>query len=314
MRRVIARRLVASVFSLLIASFLIFALPRIVSDPLDMFAKPDGYGISTETREYLTESLGLDRPLVVQYWIWLRNTLTGQLGRSVDNNRLVTTIIGEKVGATVQLGIVAWIFATLVGVPLGVVSAIRRGSTVDYLARGFALVGQAAPAFWIAILGILLFSVKFGLLPVATRGAGLPFTEQWMYYVLPTIVLGWHPAAAYTRITRSAMLEILDSEFVVLARAKGVSNSMVIWKHAFRNSLIQPLTLSALILAGFITGTVIVESVFSWPGLGRLAIDAVFDNDFPILTAVVLLFMVAYVGMNMLADFLMLLIDPRVRL
>jgi len=314
MRRVIARRLVASVFSLLIASFLIFALPRIVSDPLDMFAKPDGYGISTETREYLTKSLGLDRPLVVQYWIWLRNTLTGQLGRSVDNNRLVTTIIGEKVGATVQLGIVAWIFATLVGVPLGVVSAIRRGSTVDYLARGFALVGQAAPAFWIAILGILLFSVKFGLLPVATRGAGLPFTEQWTYYVLPTIVLGWHPAAAYTRITRSAMLEILDSEFVVLARAKGVSNSMVIWKHAFRNALIQPLTLSALILAGFITGTVIVESVFSWPGLGRLAIDAVFDNDFPILTAVVLLFMVAYVGMNMLADFLMVLIDPRVRL
>ena len=110
------------------------------------------------------------------------------------------------------------------------------------------------------------------------------------------------------------MLEILDSEFVVLARAKGVSNSMVIWKHAFRNALIQPLTLSALILAGFITGTVIVESVFSWPGLGRLAIDAVFDNDFPILTAVVLLFMVAYVGMNMLADFLMVLIDPRVRL
>ncbi len=187
---------------------------------------------------------------------------------------------------------------------------MKRGSIWDYFGRGFALFGQALPVFWVGIMLILIFSVQLRWLPTGTLGES---GNSVKHFILPTITLGWIAAASYLRLVRSAMLEILDSEFIKLARAKGVSNFKVIWKHAFRNALIAPLTFSSLLLTAFITGAVVTESIFSIPGLGRLAVGAIFDNDFPVMVGVVLVFTFMYVTLNFLTDLLYAMIDPRIR-
>jgi peptide/nickel transport system permease protein len=238
----------------------------------------------------------------------------GDFGESIAAQRPVTKIIAERLPATLQLAMIAWILASIPGVGLGVLSAVKRGSMWDYFTRTLALIGQATPSFWLAILMILLVAVRLEWLPPATKAASTEsFMTQASYFVLPAMVLGFDPWATYLRLTRSSMLEVLDSEFVKLARAKGVSGKSVIWRHALRNALIQPLTVSALVLASFITGSVFVETVFAWPGIGRLAVQASLDNDFPVLAGVVLLFGSAYVFMNFIADVLYAVIDPRIR-
>ena len=213
-----------------------------------------------------------------------------------------------------QLAISAWIFAVITGVPLGVLSATRRGGAADYLGRAFALFGQALPQFWIGIMFIVVFAVTLDWLPAV--GRGYPEDSLWVqikHFILPTVTLGWLGSATYLRLTRSSMLEVLDSEFVKLARAKGVKGWKVVWKHALRNALIAPITYSSLFLASFITGATVVELVFAWPGIGRLALVAVVNNDFALLTGIVLFFAVAYIFFNFLADVLYGMIDPRIR-
>lgn len=295
--------------ALLGATMLVFGLSRAVGDPRDLYIQEGGYGTSPETRAVLEKQLNLDKPLPFQYGIWLGRVLRGDLGNSVFTRIPVTRQIRESAPRTLKLGLVSWAIATGMGIPLGVAAAITRGTAWDKLARGFALIGQAAPPFWVGIMGILLFSVKLRWLPAGTEGEGLAIRN----FVLPAITLGWLAAAGYMRITRSAMLEVLDSEFVKLARAKGVGGWKVVWKHAFRNALIPPLTVSALLLAGFITGAVVVETVFAWPGLGRLAVDAVSNNDYPLMTGTVLVFAVVYLVMNLLTDIAYAFIDPRIR-
>ena len=239
--------------------------------------------------------------------------LRGDLGDSVQQQRPVVTIVGEKWAATAQLAGIAWIFGTITGVPLGILSALKRGSLLDYSARGLALAGQSLPAFWIGLVGIWIFAVYLGWLPVFGKGHNLPFFEQAKHYILPVLVLGWGPMAGYMRITRSAMLEVLDSEYIKLARAKGVSNRMVVWKHALRNALIQPLTIAALLLAGFMDGAVLVEVIFAWPGVGRVAVEAVNQNDFMMITGTVFLFTFLYLFMSLVADLMYAVVDPRIR-
>jgi len=313
MRRFLIRRLIFAVLSVFGASIVVFGLAHAKEDPVNLFIRADGYALAPEQIQAMKEKWGFDKPLVVQYFMWAGNMLQGDLGRSVEQGRKVIDILTDRWGATIQLAIVAWTFGTLTGIPLGVLSALKRGTGWDYLARGLALFGQSLPAFWIGIVGILIFAVFLGWLPVATRGAGLPFFQQAKHYILPTLVLGWAPMAGYLRITRSAMLEVLDSEYVKLARAKGVSNSWVIWKHAFRNALIQPLTIAALLLAGYMDGAVLVEMVFAWPGVGRVAIEAVNQNDFMIMTGAVLMFTLLHTGMSFASDLIYTLIDPRIR-
>ena len=313
MRRFLARRLLFAILSLFGASIAVFGLAHAKEDPVNLFIREQSYGVSPEVLQAMKEKWGLDKPLIVQYFVWAGNVFHGDLGRSVETGRKVVDILKERWGATIQLAITAWIFGTLTGIPLGVLSALKRGTVWDYVARGLALFGQSLPAFWIGIVGILVFAVFLGWLPVATRGTGLPFLQQWKYYVLPTLVLGWAPMAGYLRITRSAMLEVLDSEYVKLARAKGVANNWVIWKHAFRNALIQPLTIAALLLAGYMDGAVLVEMVFAWPGVGRVAIEAVNQNDFMIMTGAVLLFTILHTGMSFVSDLVYTLVDPRIR-
>ena len=313
MARFLARRLLFTVISLLGATMMVFGLSHAKEDPSYVFFGPESYGITKEQIEFQKKKWGLDRPLVVQYGIWLRNVVTGDLGNSITTRRPVADLLLERAGPTFQLAIAAWIFGTVVGIPLGILSAVKRGTAWDYLGRGLALFGQALPSFWVAIVSILIFAVWLGLLPAATRGAGEPFFTQLKYFVLPTIVLGSAPLAGYLRITRSSMLEVLDSEYIKLAKAKGVNNRMVVWKHALRNALIQPLTVAALLLAGFLDGSVLVESVFAWPGLGQLAVQAVSTTDYPVLSAAVLFFAAIFLFMNILADITYALIDPRIR-
>ena len=310
MRRFIIRRTVFAVLTVLVATFLILAMSRLAGDPILLYAKPGGYGFTPEQEQILREKIGIDRAVPIQYVIWLGNALQGDLGRTILDEKPVSRIITERIPATLQLSLIAWIGATVIGVSLGVLSAVKRGSVWDYFGRGFALFGQALPAFWLGLVLILLFAVQWPVLPPAFRGDGVWDVKHW---ILPAITLGWGATAAYLRLTRSSMLEILDSEFIKLARAKGVGYGTVVWKHALRNALIQPLTASTLILTGFLTGSIVVEQIFVWPGMGLMAIESVNNNDFPVLQGITLMFTVMYVVFIFATDLLYAVIDPRIR-
>lgn len=310
MTRFIARRMVFAVLTVIVATFLILAMSRLAGDPILLYAKPGGYGFSPEQEAALRKKIGIDRAIPIQYAFWLGNTLKGDLGRTILDEKPVSRVITQRIPATVQLALIAWFGSTIIGVSLGVLSAVKRGSFWDYVGRGFALFGQALPSFWLGLVLILIFAVQLGWLPVGRRGDGIWDIKHW---ILPAITLGWGATAAYLRLTRSAMLEIMDSEFIKLARAKGVNYRTVVWKHALRNALIQPLTASTLILTGFLTGSIVVEQIFVWPGMGAMAITAVNNNDFPILQGVTLLFTVMYVLFIFATDLMYAVIDPRIR-
>ncbi len=309
MQRFIARRFIFALVSLIASTLIVLSLSRSVGDPLDLFAT-SGYGLTEEARELLRSDLGLDKPVVVQYALWFSSALTGDLGVTLIDRKPVGRIVFERFPATLHLGFMAWVLATAVGIPIGVLSAVRRGSVLDYFGRGVALFGQAVPQFWLGLVLVLIFGIWLGWLPVGLRGDGFWDVQHW---VLPTVTLGTAAMASYMRLTRNAMLEVLDSEFVKLARAKGVNNNSVIWKHAFKNALIQPLTASTLILTGFLTGSLLVERIFVWPGVGQMAIQAVNNNDFPLLLGAVFFFTVMYVAMTLVTDLLYAVIDPRIR-
>ena len=309
MRSFLARRVLYGIIAILGALLVIFVLSRLSGDPLDLYLDEYGGALAEETRERFRKELALDQPVVFQYVIWVGRYLRGHYGDSLIHQRPVITVVKERFWTSIQLGIIAWVFGTMLGVPLGIVSAVQRGRLLDYIARGIALIGQAAPVFWVGIMAILIFSGELEWLPSGTRGDGFAVRN----YILPSIVLGWLPAAAYLRLTRSSMLEVLESEYVKFARAKGVDSSFVIWKHAFRNAVIPPLTLSGLILIGFINGTTVIETVFSWPGLGRVAVQAVQGNDFPLISAITFLTVVLYVVVVLTMDVLYAILDPRIR-
>jgi len=268
-----------------------------------------GYGLSPEAWDALGVKLHLDKPVAVQYLYWLRDAVQLDLGDSMLDRKPVSEILYDALGPTLQLAFFGWIFATAVGIPLGVLSAVKRGSVWDYLGRGIALLGQTLPVFWVGIMGILIFAVQLRWLPVGT----MPDEFSFKHFIMPAITLGWFSAAGYLRLTRSAMLDVMDSEYIKLARAKGVNSTMVLWKHAFRNAIIAPLTFSSLVLAGFITGAIVTETVFSWPGLGRLAFTAVDDNDFPLIVGLMLLFTFMFLVVNLITDILYAYVDPRIR-
>ena len=304
MKTFLARRITYSIVLLLATTIFVFVMSRQTGDPRHLFLSEQ----STKAEwEAWGVELGLDKPTWQQYVIWLGNAVTGDFGESIRQRRPSLDVVAERIPATLELAAGSFLFAILTGIPLGVLSALRRGSILDYIGRTFALVGQAAPVFWLGIVLVLIFSVNLGWLPVARRGG-------WEHYILPSITLGWLFASSFLRLTRSAMLEVLDSEFIKFARAKGVHDARVIWKHAFRNALLPSLTYAGLLLAGLITGAVITETIFSWPGLGSLAVTSVLQLDFPVLTAIVCVITLAYAGMALLIDLLYAVADPRIRL
>lgn len=292
-------------FVMLAITILVFALSRLSGDPRYLYMSAYTR-VTSESWEAQGKAMGLDKPMAVQYLVWLKNAVQGDFGESVHYRRNSLLMIVESLPATLQLSGVSFVFAILLGLPLGMLSAVKRMTVWDYFGRSFALLGQATPPFWIAIVLVLVFSVQLDWLPTSRRG-------DWTHYVLPVATLAWLPAAGLLRLTRSSMLEVLDSEYIKLAKAKGVGSSKIIWKHALRNALIAPLTFAATLLAGFLTGTVVIETVFAWPGLGRLAVQAALNTDFPLITGLALVFAVVFLLCSMAADILYALIDPRIR-
>lgn len=307
----LARRFFSSLISVVGATVAIFVLIQFHNDPRELFVPDSGYGISQEQWEALGERMGLNDPLWKQYVDWVGRVLRGDLGVSLARDRAVTELLGGKIGATVQLAVGSWIFAIALGIPMGVLAAVKRGTLWDYIGRGLAIVGQAAPPFVTALVAIWIFAVWLEWLPAGGRTPEF----NWKEYILPCTALGWGAAASLMRLTRSSMLEVLDSEYIRLARAKGVNWNWVIYKHALRNALIVPVTSALLTFSGWLNGALVVEIVFSWPGIGYEALyRAVNDNDFPLLLGTVFIFILIYLVFATLADIAYTIIDPRVRI
>ena len=327
MLRFLAGRVFTSLVSVFGATLAIFILVHVnPKDPREIFVPQSGYGLTQESWNRLGDRLGFDKPAPIQYIEWLGRVFRLDFGVSLGLQIDVWDIIKGRLGATVQLGVGGWLIAVLMGIPTGVIAAVWRGGIFDYLARFIALVGQAAPAFVTGIVMIWIFSVTlnglsddnpFSFMRIFAMPAGgrTPDELRWKEYILPCLALGWGSAAGLMRLTRSSMLEILDSEFVKMARAKGVGNTTVIFKHALRNALIAPITSMLLLFAGFLNGALVVEIVFSWPGIGQVALqDAVQNNDFPLLLGTVVVFLMYFLVFATVADVLYTVIDPRVRL
>lgn len=309
MAQLIFKRIVLGIIALTGAMLVLFFLARASGDPRYVFIGQEGVGIDPEVWERMGERLRLNDPVPIQFIWWVGTVLSGDFGDSVALQRPVLQVIRERVPNTIQLAAAAWVLGTLIGIPLGVFSATNRGRFLDYIFRGFALLGQSLPIFWVGIVLIFIFAAQLQWLPAGTKGEGLAIRN----IILPAVTLAWFPAASYLRITRTAMLENLESPYIQFARAKGVPRIVVWWKHAFRNAIIPPLTLSVFVLFGLMNGTVVVELVFSWPGLGRLAIDALWANDFPLLAGITIIYGAAFVGIILLLDIVYALLDPRIR-
>jgi peptide/nickel transport system permease protein len=304
MRYYIVRRLLEMLGALLAMSLIVFVLSRALGDPVSLMLSD--YATAAD-REAMRVELGLDRSLPMQYLGFLGNALKGDLGNSVAGAREpVMQIILARLPASVQLAAVALALSLVIGIPLGVAAATRHGTWIDTAARTVALIGQAIPVFWLGIVLIFVFSVELRWLP--TSGYGGP-----SHFVLPAVTMALFTVAAVTRLTRISMLDALDSEYVRLARMKGLSEARVVWKHALSNSLVPVLTYMGAFFASMVTGAVVIETVFGWPGIGRLAYEAIIDRDYPLMQAVVLVMTSLFMLANMAVDLLHTWLDPRLR-
>jgi len=308
----LARRLAIVVPTLVFVSMLIFSLQQLLpGDPAVVLAGEDR---DPAVVAYLHEKLHLDEPLPVRYLYWVKGVLAGDLGESLRMQKPVLALILEKLPVTLELAALAIVVALVIGIPAGVISAYRRDSVWDYAANVVALWGLSTPNFWLGILLILLFSVTLGWLPAS--GYVSPFEDlraNLAAMVMPAFVLGNAIAAVLMRHTRSAMLQVLSSDYVRTARAKGVAERAVVLKHALRNALIPIVTLGTLELGTLLSGAVLTEQVFTIPGFGKLIVDAVFNRDYAVVQGVVLFTATAYILLNLLADVAYVLIDPRIR-
>ena len=303
MQRFLLRRVLLCFVTLLSVSLIIFILSRVSGDPRHIYL--DDYSTQADW-DAMGVVLGLDKPYYQQYGLFLKDAFQGDFGNSVKEGRPVLDVILERAPATLLLGSVAFLLSLAVGVPLGIISATRRSSNVDRLGKTVSLIGQSTPPFLLGLILMYIFAVQLDWMP--------PFgKESWISIVLPAVTLGWYYAAANLRLVRSSMLDVLDSEYIRLARAKGVSTRAVILKHALRNALIPPLTFAGVTLGALVTGSLVVETVFAWPGLGRLAIEALFAFDYPLLQGVVISFTLLYVLASLTVDILYAYIDPRIR-
>jgi peptide/nickel transport system permease protein len=303
MTRFIIIRILQALVALLGISILIFSLARASGDPTMIMRTP----LSTEADIALIRAdLGLDKPLPEQYWIFLSGLFRGDLGDSLTKKRPVTDMIIERMPASLSLGVSSFAVGMIGALLLGVLAATRRDSIFDNGVKFVAILGQALPGFWVAIMAIFIVSVQWRLVP--SFGYGKPIN-----YVLPVLTMSFFLLPGMMRLVRSSMLDVLDSEYIKLARIKGLSERVVVWKHALRNALIAPLTTAGMIFAGLITGAVIIENVFGWPGVGRLSIEAVMGRDFPIVQGITMMVAVMVLGMNLLVDILYAWIDPQIR-
>ncbi|MDA0263975.1 MAG: ABC transporter permease [Chloroflexi bacterium] len=304
MQRYIVRRVGEAVLALFALSIIIFLMVRLTGDPALLMLPPDA---GADALEDIQRSMGLDKPLVVQYGLFIRDYAQGSFGDSLRSKTPVSDLIKERLPNSLKLVGAAAVIVLLISIPLGVLSAVYKGTWIDTLATGFAVLGQAVPVFWLGILMIQLFTVKLGWLPSSGMG-GLD------HYVMPAFALGFFTVAAIQRLLRSSLLEAMDSEYIKLARIKGLSEFKVVWKHALRNSLISVITLGGIYIAILITLGILVEVVFAWPGMGRLMFQGIVFRDFPVVQAVVLISAAIVIFSSLVVDIAYAYLDPRIRL
>jgi peptide/nickel transport system permease protein len=303
MARYLIGRVAQTVLSMLVVVSIVFVLTRLSGNPIYLLLDVNA---TQRDQEILTRHLGLDKPLVVQYGLYVANIVVGDFGNSIISRRPVVEHIWERLPATVELGFVAMFLSILIGVPLGMYSAVGRGGIMDSGARVFAVLGQSMPAFWLGLMLILFFGVVLGVLPAGGRGT------VW-HLILPAFTLGYFTSAAILRLTRSAMLEVLGSDYIKFARLKGLHEQVVLWKHGLRNALLPVVTFAVLLFVQFLGGAVVTETVFAWPGLGRLILESITTRDYPIVQAGVLVLSALYLTGNLLVDLLYSYLNPKIR-
>jgi peptide/nickel transport system permease protein len=304
MQRYILIRLIQSVFTLIGVSIIVFSLARLSGNPLDVLLPDEA---DDETFERISELWGLNDPWYVQYFTFVKNASRGEFGPSFKwQGRTAMELVFLHLPATLQLAGFSILVSVILAVPIGVMSAVKKGTLLDTVGKLVALLGQSLPSFWLAIVMIWIFAVKLGWFPTSGRGG-------FDHMILPGIALGWFSVASFMRLTRSSMLNVLDSEYIKLARIKGLPEWKVIWKHGLKNAAIPPLTVFGAIVVGQMTGSVTIETVFAWPGIGLLALQAVNARDYQVIQAVTMFISVLFIGMNLLIDILYAYIDPRIR-
>ena len=304
MQRYILIRFLQSLLALWVMSIIVFSLARMTGDPLDVLLPMEaGEG----ERERVAHYWGLDRPLYEQYFVFLGKALHGDFGNSWKwQGHKAMGLVVERLPATLQLAGAALVISVVLALPFGVLTAVWKDRLFDSVGKVFALLGQSLPSFWLGIVLMWIFAVMLGWLPTSGRG-GIK------HMILPAICLGWFQVATMMRLVRSSMLDVLDSEFVKLTCVKGLPEWKVVWKHCLRNAAIAPLTYFAITTGVLITGSVIIESVFAWPGTGLLVVDAVRARDFQVVQAIVIVFAAVFTVTNLVVDILYAYIDPRIR-
>ena len=303
MLRYTVRRLVMTFFVILVVSLVSFMLIRVSGDPAIALA---GEGATQQEIEYVRHHYGFDRPLIVQYFDWAKRALHGDLGESPYFNEPVLKMIRDRIGVTMTLGISALIFALIVSIPMGVLASIRPNSWIDRVALTISVMGQAMPSFWFGLIMIIFFGVTLRWLPIS--GSGTP-----AHYVMPTIALGYYATPAFMRLIRSGMLEVLASDHIRTARAKGLRWGKILFKHALRNAIIPVVALAAVQLGFMLGGSIVIESVFALHGIGYLAWVSIGRSDLPVVQAIILLLSMIYVILTFLGDLLNAFLDPRIR-
>ena len=303
MRRYLFIRVLHSLITLLVVSFLVFGMGRLSGNPLDILLPEDA---TQEQYDRLNHRWGFDKPIIVQYWKFIQNAVQGDLGDSLVKPDSAMELVAERLPATIQLAMFSLAISTVIAVPIGVLAAVKRDTPLDYFGKIIALLGQSVPSFWLGLMLMWVFAVQLDWLPATGTGS-------IKNMIMPAIALGWFQVAAVMRLLRSSMLDVLDSEYVKLARIKGLNENKVIWKHCLRNAAIGPLTYYGVIAGILLTGSVITEQVFQWPGTGLLAIEAVRNRDFPVLQAVIIVFAGIFVACNLVVDILYAYLDPRIR-
>ncbi len=308
----ILRRIVIAIPTVILISIFVFGLQKLLpGDPILAMA---GEERDPAVIEFLREKYRMNDPIPVQYATWIKGVATGDLGVSLRTNQPVTELIAQKLPVTIQLAVMALFFALLIGIPAGILSAVKKGTVTDYIANIVALSGLSIPNFWLGIMLILLVAVKWQLLPASGY---VPLSEDPVLSIktmlMPAFVLGTSLAATLMRHTRSAMLGVLKSDYVRTARAKGLHERRVILKHAFRNALTPIVTLTALLFGELVAGAVLTEQIFTIPGFGKLVVDAVFNRDYAVVQGIVLITALGFIAMNILADAAYFVLNPRLR-
>lgn len=304
MKRYVIGRVFSGILVIFLALTAVFFMLRLSGDPVLLFAPMD---TSRQDMEAIRERMGFNDPLLIQYGRFMQDAVQLDFGNSSRERRPAMEVVTDRLPATLQLGAAALAISVLIGIPLGILSAVKHGSGWDKLARILAVLGQAIPGFWLGVILIMFFSVNLGWLPTSGRGS-------WEHIIMPAVTLSAFSMARYARLTRSTFIDVLGQDYIRTARAKGLTQNLILWRHAFKNASVSLITMTGLEIGNLIAGAVVVEQVFAWPGMGRVMVQSLLNRDFAVVTAAVVLFAAMYTLANLIADLAYGWVNPTVRL